>query len=249
MKMNPTKYIKTEVTKEYLNFIFPAHQREVKDSSVKAIMESIKEHGNVGAISTRPSVEEPGKYEIFDGQHTFLACQRLNIEIVHNIFKDVSNRAIISINGKSRKWTMENYLKYGVTDSLEDYAFLDKVYKKERVPLTALIMMYGGNYANKPFKELKWKALTVKRGDKMLGYIKDYEKTYNIEQSRHARFVWGLGKVVDSGKYDHKRMMRQLSKCSQQMTKQANPEDYAKNIEMVYNYGLQDKNKVQFTQK
>ena len=212
-------------------------------------MESIKEHGNVGAISTRPSVEEPGKYEIFDGQHTFLACQRLNIEIVHNVFKDVSNRAIISINGKSRKWTMENYLKYGVTDSLEDYAFLNKIYKKERVPLTALIMMYGGNYANKPFKELKWRALTVKRGDKMLGYIKDYEKTYNIEQSRHARFVWGLGKVVDSGKYDHKRMMRQLSKCSQQMTKQANPEDYAKNIEMVYNYGLQDKNKVQFTQK
>jgi hypothetical protein len=44
-------------------------------------------------------------------------------------------------------------------------------------------------------------------------------------------------------------MMRQLSKCSQQMTKQANPEDYAKNIEMVYNYGLQDKNKVQFIQK
>ena len=249
MKMNPTKYIKTEVTKDYSRFISPAHQREVKNCSVEAIMESIKEYGVISAISTRPSVEKPIKYEVFDGQHTLLACQRLNVAVIHNCFTNVSNRAIIAINGRSRMWTMEDYLKYGVTDSLDDYAFLNKVYEKERVPLTALIMMYGGCYANKPFKELKWKAITVKRGDKMLGYIKDYEKTYNIEQSRHARFVWGLGKVVDSGKYDHKRMMRQLSKCSQLMTKQANPDDYTKNIEMVYNYGLQDKNKVQFTQK
>ena len=43
--------------------------------------------------------------------------------------------------------------------------------------------------------------------------------------------------------------MSQLAKCSQMLTKQANPEDYAQNIEMVYNYGLTDKNKVRFTQK
>jgi len=246
---NVSKYIKTGETTDYSMFVSPEHQRDISDSSIKNIMKSIKEHGVISTISVRPSIKEQGKYEVYDGQHTLAACERLGAPVVYCVFGEVTNRAIIALNGKSRQWTMPNYLKYGVTDNIEDYIFINDIYKRESLPLTALIMMYGGNYANKPFKELKWKALTVKRGDKMLGYIKDYEKTYNIEQSRHARFVWGLGKVVDSGKYDHKRMMRQLSKCSQQMTKQANPEDYAKNIEMVYNYGLQDKNKVQFTQK
>ena len=72
---------------------------------------------------------------------------------------------------------------------------------------------------------------------------------FNVEHSRHARFIWGFAKVVDSVLYEHERMLTQLSKCSQLLTKQANPKDYAQNIEMVYNYGLQDKNKVRFTQK
>ena len=119
----------------------------------------------------------------------------------------------------------------------------------ENARLSALVMMYGGTYQNKQFKNLEWRALTVSRGDEMLGYIKEFENSHNIQHARYARFIWGLGQIVDTQLYNHKRMMRQLSKCSQQLTKQANPEDYAKNIEMVYNYGLQDKNKVQFTQK
>ena len=44
-------------------------------------------------------------------------------------------------------------------------------------------------------------------------------------------------------------MMKQLSRCSQLLTKQANPRDYAKNIQEVYNFGRKDKDRVQFTQK
>jgi len=247
--MNPSKYIRTGETKNYKMFISPVHQRDKDNNGVKAIVQSIKEHGFISAISVRPSIEVPGKLEPYDGQHTVDACKRLGVAVIYNVFKDVTNKAMISLNSQSRQWKMTDYLKYGVTDGMEDYAFLNRVYASERIPLTALIMMYGGCYANKSFKELKWKALTVERGDTILDYIKDFEKIYNIEHSRYARFIWGFGKVVDSGLYNHKRMMRQLSKCSQLLTKQANPEDYVRNVEMVYNYGLADKNKVQFTQK
>ena len=47
---------------------------------------------------------------------------------------------------------------------IDDYIFLNEVYQAEKMPLTALIMMYGGCYANRSFKELNWKALTVSRG-------------------------------------------------------------------------------------
>ncbi len=243
------KYITTGETKDYSIFISPEHQRVKSDSSIKAIMSSIQEHGVIATVSCRRSVKFPDKYETYDGQHTVDACKRLGVPVVYNVFKDVSNKAMISLNGKSRKWKMEDYLNFGVVDNIDDYCFISKIYKEERLPLTALLLMFGGVYSNIPFKELKWKALTVERGYKTLGYIKDFGQAYNIAHARHSRFIWGFCKVIDTGLYDHNRMMNQLSKCSQLMTKQANPEDYAKNIEMVYNHGVTSKNRVQFVQR
>ena len=247
--MITSKYVKTGETKKYSMFISPAHQRDISNNSIKSIMESMKEHGIISAVSTRKSLIHKGKYEVFDGQHTVEACKRLNLPVIYNEFTDVSNKAMISLNGKSKKWAMGDYLKFGVTDGIKDYMLLDKIYKKERLPLTALIMMYGGSYGNKSFKDLKWKSLQIERGNKILEYIKEIEATFNIKHVRFARFIWGFGKVIDSGKYDHNRMIYQLGKCSSMLTKQANPEGYTANIEMVYNYGVKQENRVQFTQK
>ena len=247
--MITSKYVKTGETKKYSMFISPAHQRDISNNSIKSIMESMKEHGIISAVSTRKSLIHKGKYEVFDGQHTVEACKRLNLPVIYNEFADVSNKAMISLNGKSKKWAMGDYLKFGVTDGIKDYMLLDKIYKKERLPLTALIMMYGGSYGNKSFKDLKWKSLQIERGNKILEYIKEIEATFNIKHVRFARFIWGFGRVIDSGKYDHNRMIYQLGKCSSMLTKQANPEDYTSNIEMVYNYGVKKENRVQFTQK
>ena len=247
--MITSKYVKTGETKKYSLFISPSHQRDISNNSIKAIMESMKEHGIISAISVRKSSTYKGKYETFDGQHTVEACKRLSLPVIYNEFEDVSNRAMISLNGKSKKWKLKDYLKFGVTDGIKDYIFLDRAYKKERLPLTALIMMYGRAYGNTSFKDLKWKALTIDRGNIILKYIKEIETTFNIKHVRFARFIWGFGKVIDSGKYDQDRMVYQLSKCSSMLTKQANPEGYIANIEMVYNYGVSKENRVQFTQK
>jgi len=229
-------------------FVIPKHQRDENEGNVKGIVTSIKEVGVISSISVTPSVEYGGRYEVYDGQHVITASKRLGLPVVYNVFKDVSKRAMVLVNNKSRNWRLEDYLKWGVTDGIDDYCFLDKVYKREKIPLTALLMMYGGcSFANPSFKELNWKVLTLQRGNDMLGYVKDFEKTYNIAQSRHSRFIWGFGIAIDTGKYNHERMMRQLSKCSKLLTKQANPKGYTENIQDVYNYGLS--NKVQFTQK
>ena len=246
MKCN--KYVNTESTRDYSIFTTPDCQREVNESNIKGVMESIREFGVIGAISVRPSIDNPSKYDIFDGQHVLIACKRLKVPVIYNVFTNVPNKAMIAINGKSRKWKMQDYLHYGVKDKLDDYEFIGRIYKSERLPLTALVMMYGGTYQNKQFKDLEWRALTVSRGDEILGYIKDFENSHNIQHARYARFIWGLGQIVDTQLYNHKRMMKQLSKCSQWMTKQANPEGYAKNIQMIYNHGVRDKDRVQFIQ-
>ena len=52
-----SKYIKTGETKEYSLFISPAHQRDIDNNSIKAIMESMKEHGIISAVSVRKSLK------------------------------------------------------------------------------------------------------------------------------------------------------------------------------------------------
>ena len=247
-KNNCSKYISTEETRDYDKFIIPRHQRLQRESGVKAVMKSISTYGVISAISCRRSKSYNDKLEVYNGQHTLQACKRLNVPVVYNVFEGVSNRVIMAIHGASKSWGMEDYLKYGIEDGIDSYLFLNKMYKEEKIPLTGLIIMYGGSYGNKSFKELEWKALTAERGDNILSYIKDFSSSFNITHSRYARFIWGLSIIVDTGLYNHERMMLQLAKCSQLMTKQANPEGYAKNIEQVYNHGLSSKNRVQFVQ-
>jgi len=243
------KYVRTGLTKKYSRFISPAHQRDISNRSVKGIMNSMIEHGMISAVSVRKSSKYRGKLEVFSGQHTVEACKRLSLPVVYCEFKGVNNRVMISLDASSKSWSMKDTLKFGVTDGITDYIFLDRIYRQERLPLTALIMMYGGAYGNVSFKSLKWKALFIDRGDTILKYIKEIESTFNIKHVRFARFIWGFGKVLDSGKYDQDRMIYQLGKCSSMLTKQANPEGYISNIEMVYNFRVSQKNKVQFTQK
>ena len=247
--MITSKYVKTGETKNYSIFISPAHQRDINKKQIKGIMNSMSEHGIISAVSVRKSSKNRGKLEVFAGQHTVEACKKLNAPIVYCEFENVNNNAMISLDSSAKSWSMQDFLKFGVTDDIQDYIFLDKIYRQERLPLTALIIMYGGAYGNKAFKELKWKALTVVRGHNVLRYIKEIETTFNIKHVRFARFLWGFCRVVDSGKYDHNRMIYQLGKCSSMLTKQANPEGYTSNIEMVYNFGLSKKNHIYFTQK
>ena len=247
--MITSKYVKTRETKNYSMFISPSHQRDINKKQIKGIMNSMSEHGIVSAVSVRKSLKHKGKFEVFAGQHTVEACKKLNAPIVYCEFEDVNDRVMISLDSSAKSWSMQDFLKFGVTDGIKDYIFLDKIYRKERLPLTALIIMYGGAYGNKAFKNLKWRAFTVARGHNVLKHIKEIETTFNIKHVRFARFLWGFCKVIDSGKYDHNRMMYQLNKCSSMLTKQANPEGYTTNIEMVYNYGVKQENRVQFTQK
>ena len=237
-------------TRQYKVFTIPSHQRIENDGNTKSIIKSIQGHGVISAIKTRPSTEHPGKLEVWDGQNTLAACRILDAPVDYDIYVGITNRAIIAINGETgKKWTLQDYLKYGIEDKLEDYIFIHRVHRDNRkIALTGLLTLFGGAYSNQPFKRLEWKALSKVHGFDVLSYAKDFAKLYNTEHWFHARFLWGLSKVVRTGLYNHERMLRQMDKCSGYLTKQGDPTEYAKNIEMVYNYNMGSKNKVQFVQ-
>ena len=244
MKKQKAKFIKTDMTNDYSIFIYPKYQRKINRAKVKYISESILENSFIECVSVRPSKKHSGKYEVYNGQHTIEACKLVSSPVVYNVFENVTNRGMIALNNRSQKWSLPDYLDFGVTDRDPNYLFLKKIHKQENISLTPLIKIYGTN--KKDFEALKWKVLNKTNGDILLDIVKDMFYTYNVEHAKLARFIDGLRMVVKSGLYNHKRMMKQLSKCSKKLTKQADPTDYVSNIQYVYNFGLPKKQHVKF---
>ena len=219
-----SKLIEIGTTSDYGKFVNIIGNRDLYEPSTKNIIRSISRHGVISPICVR---EGKHKLEIYDGQHTFLACKRLNKPLDYALYEHVSDKAMIDMNNASKKWSMEDYLNFGVVNGVEDYIFLNEVYQREKLPLTALVIMYGGAYANSQFKLIEWEAYQKERGNTIVSHLKEMERTFNLKQCRFARFIWGFCKIYKTGLYDHKRMMEQLDKCSQLMTRQANMGDYA----------------------
>ena len=241
--MENSKLIGVGSTTDYDKFVNIQGNRKIYDTNASNILKSISKHGVISPICVRQGKR---KLEIYNGQHTFLSCKRLNIPVDYALYENVSDRAMIDINNASKKWAMEDYLHYGVVNEIPDYVFLNSVFQREKLPLTALIIIYGGAYANREFKSIEWKAAQKDRGNNILSHLKEMHSKFNLRQCRYARFIWGFCRIYDTGLYCHERMIDQLGKCSKFMTRQANSGDYARNIQDVYNYRVGSKNRVRF---
>ena len=244
--MNKIQYTKT--TKDYNKFnLFKLNRKNLHEPTIKKLMESMEKTGFVSTITVSKS-NTSNKLYVYDGQHRLEAAKRLGIEVNYTEYiglsiEDITNLQIL------KSWSLEDFLHYGVELKNPDYIFLDKVRRETKLPLTALIILFGGTYANKLFKDMKWRAISKETGWNIVECLRDFGKR-NVPLWKTARFIWGFSLVYnsDSAEYDHNRMLRHIDKASMKLTKQASPTDYARNIQELYNHGVSKKNKVQFVQ-
>jgi len=242
MKKIEQKFVKTDYESNYDMFTIAPHQRNVNNSKVELIMESIMDQSLVETISV---TARNGKLEIYNGQHTFHACKRLGFPILYSEFKNVSRKAMILLNSSSTKWSLPSYLNYGLQDNIPEYLFLDKKHKETRLSLSILLQMYGTS--KKSFENLGWKATSIDKGQAVLNIVNDFVNEFDLKHTRNVRCIQGIIKVYKTGLYDHERMMKQMRERGyMKFTKQANPLDYAKSIEYIYNFGLPKEKHVKF---
>ena len=245
--MNKMQY--TNTTKDYERFrMFSINRKKLHEPTIKKLMESMEKSGFVSTITVAKG-KNTNKLDIYDGQHRFEAAKRLGIEVNYTEYygleeSDIPNLQIL------KSWGLDDFLHYGVETKNPDYIYLNKVKEETSLPLTALILMFGDNaYGNKLFKSMNWKAISKSTGWEIIQCLRDFGSR-NIPLWKSARFIWGFCLVYNSmaGEYDHKRMLRHIDKASMKLTKQASPNDYARNIQELYNHGVAAKNRVQFVQ-
>ena len=238
----------TNTTSDYEKFqMFSINRKQLQEPTIKKLMERMEKSGFVSTITVSKS-ETPNKLDVYDGQHRLEAAKRLGIEVNYTEYigltvKDITNLQIL------KSWSLEDFLHYGVELKNPDYVYLNDVKEDTNLPLTALIILFGGRYANKLFKDMEWKAISKGTGWEIVECLRDFGKR-NVPLWKSSRFIWGFSYIYnsESAEYDHKRMLRHIDKASMKLTKQASPNDYARNIQELYNHGVSKNNRVQFVQ-
>lgn len=234
-------------TRDYGKFVLSPKNRGINRLHVENIKDSIKKHGNISSITCRKI--DGGLYEIIDGQHRFTACKELDITVEANIY-NIEEKSMIDLNKDQINWGSSDYLNFGVQCEIPDYIRLSLL--KEQFPeysLTIFIEQLTGGMQKKilnNFKNLLWSIDEERERAlrRIIFYTRDYKKIFNIEHYKHKALVTAIGTLCRAGMYDHTRMLQQLGKCSSFFTRQANVDSYYKNIELVYNYKLSSKNKI-----
>jgi len=112
-------------TNNYNLFKLAQTNRTVKQSHVNKICKSMESYG---FLNSKP-ITVNSNFEIIDGQHRFLAAQKLGIDIIYEIDNVDLNEAMVTVNTTSNIWRLsefiEHYAKMGFTDFIELNKFMN----------------------------------------------------------------------------------------------------------------------------
>ena len=93
-----------EVSKDYNKFKFVSGNRPVDDRHVNKLVHSMKQH----FIPTPIIVNS--KNEIVDGQHRYLACKKLGLDVYY-YKNDIKLDGLRTINQNMKNWTLDDFLE------------------------------------------------------------------------------------------------------------------------------------------
>lgn len=259
LKLNPLSKRISGATKDYSLFLPVEGNRIPNQNHINKLVDSMQLNGNISSIICRQITGKDGKIymEVMDGQHRLEALKILNLPVEFDCWQ-ITNRGMISLNENQKNWTLEDYKNFGVKDGLKDYITLEKHFQESGMKLTALLEIFGGNridperntYAgrNREFKErgirydafkrLEWKIPNEERSENILRMLQDFRDKFNILHWKNHRFVSAFITILNTGDYDHERMMSQMDKCGNMLRRQSKQGDFIQNIEDVYNHHL-----------
>jgi len=154
--------------------------RKIEEDQVKTLMTSFKRFGVARAIITVVrSRAFTGTYEYYiaDGQHSLIACKRLDlpfnviiIELENDTRLEVT-QYIATLNNSNKAWSTKNYLKAYCDNGIFEYVKALKVINETGLTVTDFEFIYlgsGGTKEHQSFKNGLMKFPNEADSDKLL---------------------------------------------------------------------------------
>ncbi len=134
--------------------------RITRESHVNKLVESFKKFGSgsvvITVVKTR-SISGKVEYYIADGQHRFLAAQRLELSVHVLIVELLSDsklnltKYIATLNNTSASWSPKIYMDSYQSNGIREYIIMSELKTKTGLTMTDLLFIFIGSNNRKVF--------------------------------------------------------------------------------------------------
>ncbi len=221
-------------TRDYSKFKFLKTNREIKESTVKKIIDSIR---TFGIIPGRPVLVD-GDYNIIDGQHRFMAIKSLGHPIPYEVISGDVIAKTMALNSNQAQWRLIDYIKSYSEQGIDCYRRFLKFEEKYNFGVSASIdICFGFSPKSADFKkgkELKF----LEESEEIAVYLKSFQ---NVSYKSTKTFIRAI--IILFCKSNKEQ--RELVKANiLKIPKFSNVSDYTNAFENIVNYRKRGDNKI-----
>lgn len=229
---------KIQYSNQYGMFHFLKGNRDLNESKIRRIIESVKSGLNFFKYCPILVNED---FFIIDGQHRYYACKHLKLPVYFVIVPNFSLRQIAEINNNTSKWKIKDFMNCYIDANVnrDHYKTLERISIEHKLNISLCInlLMYGkvgGGGMSEAFRNGEFKVNYLQFTEDLISQAKQFEKFEADWKSRS--FLQAIEKLQSSDKYDQDAVIKKLTKHSLVISTQSSCKEYLNHIESLFNF-------------
>ena len=231
-------HVKLYKTTDYEKFNFIASNRNISEFHVQEIMEEIQRND----LTVENPVKINEAFDVIEGQHTLLACKRLNIPVVYR-YTNMTDEDIGLFNSVQKSWAYKDILNHYCVKGFDDYKTLYEFYKRYPYPISTLVVLFSGENTNKVLKEYKRGAFKITQNveevQRILNQLTEF-KQFDDKVYRHKTFVLAYFDILTHPDFEHDKFVHKLSLVPERFNRCSSQKNYVRMVEDIFNYKNQN---------
>jgi len=234
--------------KNYSKFTFLDDNRDIRESHVDKLAESISKKGQL----TNVIVNE--KMEVIEGQHRVKACEKLGVPVAYAIIPGASSKDVAIMNNTQKGWKSRDYLKHfshSNHHNSSEYKKVQKFFEEYSLPIhTGLMILSGVTFKNRGndrgpmpgFRAGSFKVKNLEKANEIGGQLMKL-KSFAPTLVRVNKFCLAFMRISNLPGFSLETAYDQIDKYKKNFDRLGNQEDWDEAMVKTYNYRLRSTGK------
>lgn len=186
-------------------------------------------------------------FDVVDGQHRLIACEKLGLPFFYRISKDVQMKDVVSIQTNAG-WSTADYLAKYVTAGNQDYVVLHRFVERYNFSISTAILLLSDSSTKYSLKKSGFNEGRFEVHNETAGHdvaqkiIETRDAGVNFWKDR--AFAMAMIKIAANDKYDHEKMIEKIRLFPSLFVRQTTVDDYMRKLEEAYNYHVAQKHRL-----
>lgn len=238
----PTATNVVQSTQDYDQFSFFNANRETNRGHVEAIKRAFEEKGN---FTSKQPILVNESYQIIDGQHRFIACKEMNVPIHFTMQPGLTVSDARSMNILHRTWRLEDYARSYAESGDRNYQQFLGLADDYDFSYSVLMTFAIGQEERGTFSDFRNGEFVFSDVAAARARLDKYSEAAEVTGNKDKNLAYAYLKVIDVPGFDQRRMVRKLTRVGDQLLRRyANPTEYQRALEEVYNHGMSEGNRL-----